>query len=86
MGVDTRIYYQEPGSDMWEQDDYFLGRFYDESYPRGEWPKICGRIMELLHAGNKVRYFGDNEDPQKSHTMTIERVLEISRHYMEDSP
>jgi hypothetical protein len=57
-------------------------RYYNKGYERGSWPAIGGILMALLASKNvkRVWYFGDN--CEGADLITIDGVLEISRHYM----
>lgn len=59
-----------------------LMRYYGKGYERGSWPEICAAIMKLMadERISKVYYGGDCSD--KMPLVTIEDVLETSRHYM----
>lgn len=62
-------------------------RYYGIGYERGPWPKICGILMSLFASKNvkRVWYFGDNLPcltDNNINPITVEDVLEISRHYM----
>jgi len=63
-----------------------LSRYYGPGYERGPWPMICGVIMSLMASSNvkRVWYFGDHSymDQCANDHLTIEKVNEISAHYM----
>lgn len=58
-------------------------RFYDESYARGPWPKICGILLDLFSDLDveKVWYFGDYEDPKE---FKPEDLLKLCEFYMKN--
>lgn len=62
-----------------------LSRYYGIGYERGPWVQICGVLMSLFASTNvsKVWYCGDGY-PDEHHPVTIDDVLKISRHYMEN--
>ena len=63
---------------------YTLMRYYGQGYERGPW-RIIGGILMALHACEdveKVWYDGDCGDTYEE--CPPERVLEISKHYMEN--
>jgi len=57
-----------------------LTRYYAPGYERGEWPSIAAVLMQLHEAPEVevVWYGGDGMVGE----CDVERVLEISRHYM----
>ncbi len=59
-------------------------RYYGPGYERGPWAEICGTLMSLFASTNvkRVWYFGDCVDIDGAEPITIDGVLEISRHYM----
>ncbi len=63
-----------------------LSRYYGPNYERGPWPMICGVIMSLMASSNvkRVWYFGDHSrmEDYAHEPLTIEKVNEISAHYM----
>lgn len=71
-----------PGAATWEQHEDFLGRYYSEGYERGNWPKICSRLMTLLSEGYAVKYFGDDQEFDQVPLLTPQRVCELSLHFM----
>lgn len=57
-------------------------RYYGVAYERGPWINICAVLMDLMQEPNvkRVWYFGDCSDGGAP--LTIDDVLEISRHFM----
>lgn len=57
-------------------------RFYDETYPRGNWPAICYILMSLFAHKDvtEVIYGNDEGDIEQ---IQIENVLRLSAFYME---
>jgi hypothetical protein len=57
-------------------------RYYGPHYERGPWPQICAALMDLMQEPEvkRVWYFGDSWEGGAP--LTIDEVLEISRHYM----
>lgn len=58
-------------------------RYYGPYYERGPWPYICAVLMSLFASTNvkRVWCFGDSTGLPVE-PITIDDVLEISRHYM----
>jgi len=58
-------------------------RYYGKEYARGDWPRICLVLLELLAAKNvdKVWYHGDTDwgGPE----ITIEGVADLCRYFVE---
>ena len=59
-------------------------RYYGPGYERGSWPVICAVLMRLFatQGMKRVWYFGDSGEIEDRKPMTIDDVLELSRHYM----
>lgn len=58
-------------------------RFYEDTYERGPWPKICHALMSLLACREVVEvYYGSDCGSFPPPPITPEDVLEISRHWM----
>lgn len=63
-------------------------RFYDLHHDRGPWPKLCSALMQLMREPlvGEVWYCGDSYDAREQKPITVDEILEISRHYMESRP
>lgn len=61
-----------------------MSRYYGIGYERGDWTAICAVLMLLIASEqvSKVYYGGDSYISLPE--CTIESVLEISKHYMEN--
>lgn len=59
-------------------------RYYGPHYERGHWPTICGVLMSAFASPNveRVWYFGDHSWLEGMPPISVDEVLEISRHYM----
>lgn len=59
-------------------------RFYGIGYERGPWPFICGILMYLLQHENVETVWYQSDCDETDRICTIDDVLKISRHYMEN--
>lgn len=69
--------------------DGMCGRYYDDGYERGYWPRLHGALAVLLAIPgiDTVWYYGDNVDTQgnmDAYTVTPDRLTAITRHYIQE--
>ncbi len=59
-------------------------RYYNVGYERGNWPAICSALMILFQSEDVTEIYYNGDGSESVREITIEDVLEISRHFMQN--
>ena len=59
-------------------------RFYGIGYERGSWPNICATLMILFASEDVTNVWYNGDCSEYLREITINDVLELSRHFMEN--